>query len=292
VKVLIYFWQKAEYTKAKRKPGQESPIGNLGKIRNQGEMSFEYRIAEYRGMRPDQFSRALRELFQYGFIDLPHHGRGVKGDYTKFSFSDRWKMYGSDSWVEIPFPDNDKVGFRSEEYKRRQRERRERERTEKSYYGKAELLTTESRSYSPPESPIRLRNRVVKKDVSGPGVTTDSRSLLRSFHALKDLEGDRREGSAPDTGSKAIAAPIRRDDADTSYRIATDPQAIADLAAALSSIGHLPDEGMAKRKPGRPRRTLDPKTAPILDRGYDPDLGPWAEDEAMTASIGRGGTVH
>jgi hypothetical protein len=37
---------------------------------------------------------------------------------------------------------------------------------------------------------------------------------------------------------------------------------------------------------------LDPKTAPILDRGYDPDLGPWAEDEAMTASIGRGGTVH
>jgi len=213
VKVLIYFWQKAEYAKEKRKPGHESPIGNLNKIRNQGEMSFEYRIAEYRGMRPDQFVIALRELFKYGFIDLPHHGRGVKGDYTKFSFSDRWKTFGSDNWQEIPFPDNDKVGFRSEEYKRR---RRERERTEKSYYGKAELLTTESRSYSPPESPLRLRNRVVKKAVSAPGVTTESRSLLRSFHALKDLEGDRREGSAPESKVQSTAAAIQRDDATTS----------------------------------------------------------------------------
>jgi hypothetical protein len=65
------------------------------------------------------------------------------------------------------------------------------------------------------------------------------------------------------------------------HPITDDPQAIADLAAALSSIGHLPDEGMAKRKPGRPRRNLDSTTAPILERGYDPDLGPWAEDEAM-----------
>ena len=149
VKALIYFWQKAEYAKEKRKPGYESPIGNLSKILNQGKISFEYRIAGYRGMRPDQFAKALRELHRYGFIDFSRPGRGVKGEYSKFSLSDRWKMYGTDRWVEIPFPIGERSGWASEKFKKKQRELRG-----KNRYGKAELLYLGIAQ--------RLRNRGVK----------------------------------------------------------------------------------------------------------------------------------
>ena len=206
VKVLIYFWQKAEYAKEKRKPGHESFIGNLTKIRNQGEMSFEYRIAGYRGMRPDQFSKALKELFQHGFIDISQPGRGVKGEYTKFAISTRWMKYGTIEWQEIPFPPCYRAGFTSEEYKRKRREGRERE---EDRYGKPELITTESRSYSDPDPPLRLRKRVVKNDRIRPPATTQTRSLLTSFHALKDSEGDQREGLNPDMESKGSSAPTR-----------------------------------------------------------------------------------
>ena len=207
VKVLIYFWQKAEYAKAKKKPGQESSIGNLNKILNQGKMSFEYRIAGYRGMRPDQFVNALRELFRYGFIDFSRHGRGVKGEYSTYSLSDRWKKYGTPAWEEIPFPTSDRAGFTSDEFKKKQRERRDRERYN---YGKAELLTTEGRSYSPPESPLPLRKRVVKNDHFRPSVATDSRSLLRSFHASKDSEGTEKKVSDPELKTHRTVAAIRR----------------------------------------------------------------------------------
>ena len=206
VKVLIYFWQKAEYAKEKRKLGQESPIGNLSKILNQGKMSFEYRIAGYRGMRPDQFVIALRELFKYGFIDFKEHGRGVKGDYSKFSLSDRWKMYNSDSWREIPFPTSDHAGWRSEAYKAKQRELRERK---INNYGMPELLTTESRSYSPPETPLRLRKAVVKNDRFHPPVTTESRSLLRSTMPSRTSKGAEKKARTSDSRSKGIAAPTR-----------------------------------------------------------------------------------
>jgi len=294
VKVLIYFWQQAQYTRGKRKPGQESPIGNLSKISNQGKMSFEYRVAGYRGMRPDQFAKALRELFRYGFIDFSKHGCGVKGDNSTFALSDRWKQYNTPAWEEIPFPDSDtyKVGYRSEEFKARQRERRERERKEESRYGKAELLTTRKRSCDGSELVNDYGIAELKTPVFTPPPTTESRSLLRSTRGCATSKGIEKVRTL-NLRSKSTIAKFRRDDGDSSYRISTDPEALFEFAAALSSIvGYLPDEGMAKRKPRRRRRTIDPGMAPRLDPGYDPDLGPWAEDEAMTAAIGRGGAVH
>jgi len=208
VKALIYFWQLAEYPRGKRKPGQESPVGNLSKILNQAKISFEYRIAGYRGLRLDQFSRALKELFRYGFIDFSRHGRGVMGEYSKFSLSDRWKKYGTPAWEEIPFPTSDRAGFTSDEFKKKRRERRGRE---KNSYGKAELLTTKSRSYFPLESPPLLRKRVVNNDRLRPSVATDSRSLLRSFHAYKDSEGTEKKVFDPELKAHRTVAAIRRD---------------------------------------------------------------------------------
>ncbi len=209
VKVLIYFWQKAEYAKEKRKPGNESPIGNLSKILNQGKMSFEYRIAGYRGMRADQFSRALKELFRYGFIDLDHHGRGVKGDYTKFALSDRWKKYGTDRWEPITFPISERAGWASDDFKRKQRERRK-----KNRYANAELLTTGLRSYSTPELVNDYGIAELQTTVSAPPVTTQMRSLLRSTMPLTPTRTEKKVKKKVRTlnsRSKSTAAPFRRD---------------------------------------------------------------------------------
>jgi hypothetical protein len=112
VKALTWFWQKVEYDKHKRRPGQDSPIGRTDKIRNNGEISFTYEEAHWRGLSNKQFSRALKELFKFGFIDIRRLGHGVRGEWTRFALSDRWKKYGTPEWEEIPFPENRYEGFR------------------------------------------------------------------------------------------------------------------------------------------------------------------------------------
>lgn len=177
VKVLVWFWQMTEYPKEKRRRGQESPIGNLKKIVNQGRISFEYRVARYRGMRPDQFSHALRELFKYGFIDIAYHGQGVKGDYTKYSLSDRWKTYDTPQWQEVPFPRSNRSGWASDAFKERRRRERN---TKKNSYGKSELSTTRKRSYDVTESVHDYGIAELQTAILPDPSTTTSRSLSRS----------------------------------------------------------------------------------------------------------------
>ncbi|MFA6148646.1 MAG: hypothetical protein WC899_10610 [bacterium] len=112
VKVLVWFWQQAEYSKQPKKKGLESPVGKIDKILNNGKISFTYQEAGWRGLSSQQFSHALKELFRLGFIDVPHLGRGIQGDYTKFALSNRWKKYDLPGWEEIPFPENFFEGFR------------------------------------------------------------------------------------------------------------------------------------------------------------------------------------
>jgi hypothetical protein len=166
VKVLVWFWQMAQYAKEKRKPGQESPIGNLRKILNAKDLSFEYRIAAYRGMRPDQFVYALRELFRYGFLDIEHHGRGIKGDWTRYAYSDRWKSYGTPQWAELPFPIADRVGWRKKK---------------KNYYANPELPTTLLRSYKAVEMGNDYGIAELKTPVLTDPVTTTFRSPSRIY---------------------------------------------------------------------------------------------------------------
>lgn len=125
VKVLIWFWQEARYDQSgKRKPGRENRIGLIENIINNGEISFTYQQAGWRGLSAYKFSKALKNLFRLGFIDIAHLGRGVKGEYTQFALSTRWKAYGTDSWREIPYPENFKEGFRSDKFKAKRRRRR------------------------------------------------------------------------------------------------------------------------------------------------------------------------
>jgi len=118
VKALVWFWGKVEYQRSrKKKPGAEFSIGRLDRMSNNGSISFTYREAKRRGLISKTFTRALRELHRLGFIEVACLGRGVKGEYTKFSISDRWRAYGEPGWVEFLFPNNnDRTGFRSKAF--------------------------------------------------------------------------------------------------------------------------------------------------------------------------------
>ena len=104
VQVLVWFWQMAVYGKRGKKQGTESPIGRIDKITNNGELSFTYKEAEWRGLNARRFSRALKDLFRLGFIDITRHGRGVRGEYTKYAISTRWQAYGPSTGRRSPSP--------------------------------------------------------------------------------------------------------------------------------------------------------------------------------------------
>ena len=123
VQTLIWFWQMVEYPRGKKKQA-EPVIGRIDKITNNGELSFTYQEAGWRGMKQGRFCRALKELFHLGFIDIKRHGRGVQGEYTKYAISTRWTKYATDQWKEIPYPENLREGFRSDEFKAKRRKQR------------------------------------------------------------------------------------------------------------------------------------------------------------------------
>ena len=126
VRCVTWFWQEARYERVKKKPGQDSPIGRIDKIINNGQISFTYQQARWRGMSSPRFARVLKELHRLGFIDVRPEdlGRGVKGKFTRYFISARWQKYGTLQFEEIPFPENFKEGFRSDEFKEKRRKRK------------------------------------------------------------------------------------------------------------------------------------------------------------------------
>ena len=111
-----------------------------------------------------------------------------------------------------PFPTNDKVGYRSEKFKARQRERREWDKRGKSRYAKAELSNTGNRSYEVSESVNDYGNAELKLTVFAPPVTTGSRSLLRSSMASGASKGIEKKVLSSDSRYKGTAAAIQHDD--------------------------------------------------------------------------------
>lgn len=98
LKVLNWFHEKIRLQVNKRKRGK-----NRYQIID-GDISFPYKEAGFRGLSSQQFSRALRELHRIGFIEIKKPGAALKGDFTVFAFSDRWKEYGTPNFKTIEFP--------------------------------------------------------------------------------------------------------------------------------------------------------------------------------------------
>ncbi len=97
IKVYLMFLMRRQMEKVKRKRGKTG--GWI--IKNNGKIVFTYNEAEKKGITRPRFSRALDSLVEYGFIDITHSGCGsVKGDTSKYAISERWKKYGTDSFIE------------------------------------------------------------------------------------------------------------------------------------------------------------------------------------------------
>ena len=99
IKVLNWFYEKLKYDVDKKKRGKDRY-----RLINDGEISFTYKEAGQRGLTDQKFRKALLELHKFGFIDVTHPGSGIRGDYTKFAISDRWREFATNKFKSVSFP--------------------------------------------------------------------------------------------------------------------------------------------------------------------------------------------
>jgi hypothetical protein len=81
-------------------------------IVNDGEFTFPYSEAIQRGLTVNQFSRALKDLYGFGFIDVKQFGSGMMENPTIFTLSQRWKEFGKPEFISKEWPKSDSYGFR------------------------------------------------------------------------------------------------------------------------------------------------------------------------------------
>ena len=90
--VLFLFLARRKMGKVGSRRGKESWA-----ITNNGEIVFPYSQAVSKfGITKPRFQRALRQLIEFGFLDINHHGGGLVKDCTTYFISDRWKKYGKE----------------------------------------------------------------------------------------------------------------------------------------------------------------------------------------------------
>jgi hypothetical protein len=70
---------------------------------NNGDLVFTYKEAEGYGMSAGQFSRAIDDLREKGFLDINESGSGVYRYTNKYFLSERWRKYGTPEY-EKPKP--------------------------------------------------------------------------------------------------------------------------------------------------------------------------------------------
>lgn len=197
VKTLIWFWQQAEYPRS-RKKGQDSPVGNIDKIINNGNISFTFRVAGWRGLTSGQFSRALKELHRLGFIDVMELGRGVDRKFTKFALSRRWEKYNRPGWEEIPFPENFREGFRIKR--------------EKVNRAKTNVINALKHTLGSGEIDSQRAQMRVENSPSGQFSTCANARIYRSGHGLKNLKGSKKKVSIKGLKvQRTAAAQFQRD---------------------------------------------------------------------------------
>lgn len=268
--------------------------------------SFPLREAKHHGLTEKGLASGLQRLHEVGIIDRIRAGSPLKGDFALYVLSERWRGFGrlSDGTLKptfksIPWPKGKPLSEEEERKRRDTNGKFIRRRGRKNLVAAFSAATYVSLTVNPAAThpPVAAKSAVNSAE-NGHLVAAESAVLLSSPYLVSDLREVKKVKMkvwTPDSRSQGAAAETRRDDANTNTlcRITDDPKALFDLAEALSTIvGHLSDEGMAKKKPGRPRRNLDPSTALKTDPDYDPTFIPWAEDEPMVLSGGGCEATH
>lgn len=103
--VKVYLWSRMKFWHEKKK---DKRIREKAGISNpkQPPFSFTFNEAECFGLSRKQFKSALRQLVEVGMFDVSHKGSARHGDFSLFTWSDRWKKFGSPEFVHIPYPEN------------------------------------------------------------------------------------------------------------------------------------------------------------------------------------------
>ena len=99
IKVLNWFHEKIKVEKIEGRRGKQRY-----RVKDGGEMSFTYKEAAHRGLTHQKFRKAIGELHRLGFVDVVRPGSSMKGDWTVFRLSARWKAYGTPHFEEVEFP--------------------------------------------------------------------------------------------------------------------------------------------------------------------------------------------
>lgn len=99
LKVLNFFHEKIRFQVNKERRGKKKYT-----VVNDGEIDFTYREALFRGLASHKFRKALVELHRLGFIEVKKPGSALKGDWSVFRLSDRWREYGTPSFQKLEFP--------------------------------------------------------------------------------------------------------------------------------------------------------------------------------------------
>lgn len=107
LKVLNWFHEKIRFKKITKKRGNERY-----QIINDGKFTFPYSEALLRGLTVNQFSRALKELYWFGFIEVKKFGSGMMEDPSIFTFSERWMDWGKPEFEGKEWPRCEDYGFR------------------------------------------------------------------------------------------------------------------------------------------------------------------------------------
>jgi len=131
IKLLNWFYEKVRLKVDKKKRGGKRFVLIDGE-----DISFSYAEGERRGLSHHQFSKALQELHRFGFIDQKRPGSRLKGDWTAYAISERWREFGIPSFKEIPWRKSvlwRNFGFGSQEKRSKKR-------------GKRNLLSANSRT--------------------------------------------------------------------------------------------------------------------------------------------------
>ncbi len=88
---------------------------------NNGKIIFPYREAKNKlGLHSAQFTRAIDNLMEVGFIDLTHsgNGSGSQKDPSLYAISERWRKYGTSDFEKHEREKEDrKLGFQGNKKK-------------------------------------------------------------------------------------------------------------------------------------------------------------------------------
>lgn len=106
IKLLHWCYMKTRQRKIQGRRGK-----NKYQLVDEGKFSFTYSEAYLFGLSSGQFSRALREIHQRGFIDIVKMGSGLRGDFSVFKLSERWRNFGTKAFEVLEFPAAMGFGF-------------------------------------------------------------------------------------------------------------------------------------------------------------------------------------